>query len=244
MFAQTKPGILQSQLLNSDERIVHAYTTRFLGDMRTNEPRAHLKTLLGVASFRTVGAKQVHGTDIHVVTEEDFGKTVHQVDGLVAAQNELSQQVLLGVITADCVPILFADPKKRIIGAAHSGWRGTLGRIGKHMIDAMQSLGSYAGDIVVGIGPHIGPCCYDVPIDRAQSFIAVFEDASVVSRRDGQLYLNLSLAVKETLRERGIRASHIDVSELCTASNPHVLYSYRNPQHQSYGEQIAVIGVQ
>lgn len=243
MFAQTKPGILQSQLLSFDERIVHAYTTRFLGDMRTNEPRAHLKTLLDVASFFTVGAKQVHGADIHIVREEDFGKTVQGVDGLVAAQNELSQHVLLGVITADCVPILFADVKQGIVGAAHSGWRGTLGRIGKHTIDAMRSLGSEPKDIMVGIGPHIGPCCYDVQGDRAQVFTTAF-DAAVVSHRDGRSYLDLAEAVKQTVLACGVLPEHIDHSEACTASNPHVFYSYRNKGLQPYGEQIAVIGVQ
>jgi YfiH family protein len=243
MFAETKPGILQSQLFNSDERIIHAYTTRFLGDMRTSEPRARLKTLLGVSSFRTVGAKQVHGTDIHIVREEDFGKTVQDVDGLVAAQNELSQHVLLGVITADCVPILFADAKQGIVGAAHSGWRGTLGRIGKYMIETMQSLGSDPKDIVVGIGPHIGPCCYDVQADRAQVFTTAF-DATVVSHRDGRSYLDLAEAVKQTVLASGVRPEHTDQSEVCTASNPHVLYSYRNKGQQPYGEQIAVIGVQ
>lgn len=244
MLSETKPGILQSSLLNAHGRIIHAYTTRFLGDMRTTEARAHLKTLLGASSFHTVAAKQVHGTDVHIVTKHDFGKTVHEVDGLVAAQNELSERVLLGVITADCVPILFVDKKRSIVGAAHSGWRGTLGQIGKHTIEAMQSLGSDPKDIVVGIGPHIGPCCYAVPVDRADLFVSAFDTTPVVSHRDGRSYLNLAAAVKQTVLAHGVLPEHIDQSEICTASNPHVFYSYRNTPNQSYGEQIAVIGVQ
>lgn len=243
MFIETKPGVFQSPLLDSQQGVIHAYTSRFLGDMRYVPPRHKLKMLLNATKLRLVGAEQVHGVDIGIVTRDYFGKTIPKVDGLVYQQADQTERPLLGVITADCVPLLFVDAHAGVIGAAHAGWKGTLYGIAKNMVEKMVSLGAKPADTFVAMGAHIRSCCYNVEPDRAKSFHDSFNDEGVAFLRNSYWYVDLERANKLTLLTSGIVPEHIDSGGLCTSDNSHIFYSYRNSSTQQYGEQIAVIGL-
>jgi len=200
--------------------------------------------LLGLSKHRSVGAQQVHGADVHTVSTSSFGKTIRNVDGLVFDQRSSRVPVALMVITADCVPMLFSDEKRQIIGAAHAGWAGTLSGIASVMIQAMVSLGARENDIVVALGPHIKQCCYDVSKGRSRRFSSIFEKSDVVASRGNQHFVDLGLANRLQLEGAGIQRPHIDENETCTQDNPEILYSYRRDHSRgTYGEQMAVIGV-
>lgn len=139
--------------------------------------------------------------------------------------------VFVGVLVADCVPILMVDPKKRIVAAIHAGWRGTLGNIAA---SAVKIIGK---DIFVSIGPHIGPCCYTVPKDRADSFndtCTYFDGAN--------WHLDLGCANRLQLTEAGVPAAHIDTPVVCTSCQSDIFYSYRKDTKEAFGEMLGFVG--
>lgn len=138
-----------------------------------------LTAALGSTPEDVVCTDQTHTVNIRIVSKEDAGKGVliprdySDVDGLVTNEKNL----VLAVFYADCVPILFVDPKKEVIGAVHSGWRGTVGRIGREMINIMkEKYKCDPADIIVGIGPSICQSCYEVSDDVAQRFLEEFRE--------------------------------------------------------------------
>lgn len=191
---------------------------------------------------------QTHTTNIRVVTKEDAGKGVVKerdytdIDGLVT--NDPS--VVLTVFYADCVPLLFADPVHRAIGTAHAGWRGTVGGIGRGMVDAMKEhFGTDPADLRVAIGPSICADCYEVGeevVEQVREALkengvslsnngSVPEKESVFYQKEnapaGKWQLNLHAMNRLVLSEAGIPDDHIFVTDVCTKCNPHLLFSYR-----------------
>lgn len=243
MLVRSKSGLYQSDMLTSQKGVIHGFSSRALGDMRTIPPRQIFKDLLGVSAYRLVGAQQVHGNRVRTVTLSDYGKTVPDVDGLVFRQQDGETPVVLGVIAADCVPVLFVDTKARIIGAAHAGWRGTRDHIAANVVQSMVNLGADPNNIYVTLGPYIGPCCYTVPQKRATEFRKSFRNADVVDHRNNSWYLDLGKANIETLLSVGVQQSHISQSLLCTFEHIDQLYSYRKETRETYGEQMGMIAL-
>ena len=159
-----KTEVFQSALLADVAHLVHGYSSRSFGDMQNSEMRARFAESLGLDSTPLKKPKQVHGNKVAFVHEIDTDSIVADVDGLVSNGRQLC------VITADCVPMLAVDPKIRVIGAAHAGWKGTIGGIAKNLIDMMVEKGADTKRIRVSIGPYIGFGCYNVSFDRAQQF--------------------------------------------------------------------------
>jgi polyphenol oxidase len=174
--------------------------------------------------------------------------------------------LLLGIQTADCVPILLVDPKKRAVAAIHAGWRGTLARIAAKTIGKMQMhFGSKPGDLVAAIGPSIGVCCYEVGTEVATQFLSQFADAPNYFEefRTGDepnpiqwlnmmppghqpppkgLLLDLRKANRSQLLATGLRLQNIHVTDLCTACRPDLLFSFRKEGANS-GRLMSVIGL-
>ena len=150
----------------------------------------------------------------------DFG-----VDGLVSKTPNL----LLSVRTADCVPILLYDPKRRVCAAVHAGWRGTVGRIGKNAVKEMASHGSNPKDILAAIGPCIGQCCYQVGEDVYHAFsqIGEFGDCFAPDGEAGKHRLDLTLANRRILLEAGFAEDHIDTAYTCTRCHGEYFFSHR-----------------
>ncbi len=160
------------------------------------------------------------------------------------------KNILIGVLVADCVPILLCDREKRVIGAVHAGWRGTSTQILKNTIKTMQErFHCSTGDILIAIGPSIRQCCYNVGDDvktAIQKATGVgttrFREGVYYHEQDDKCFLDLSSANKIQALDLGIPQQNIWQSEECTFCNPDRFYSYRYSK-DSAGRQGGVIGM-
>lgn len=183
---------------------------------------------------RIVCSKQTHTTNVRLVTEADCGKGVvypqdyDDVDGLIT--NEPG--ILLCTLYADCVPLYFLDTKNRAIGLGHSGWRGTVNKMGEAMLRAMhEAYGTRPEDVLAAIGPSICQDCYEVGGEVADAFVQSFpsEWNCLLKKgsREGKYQLDLWEANRRVLLHAGILKEHLEVTDLCTCCNGKVLFSHR-----------------
>lgn len=189
---------------------------------------------LGCSSQDFVLTDQVHDTKILRVGKKDCGEVFYKermirgIDGLVTDE----PGVVLLTFFADCVPLLFYDPVHHAIGNAHSGWRGTVGRMGEKMVRRMeQEFGSKPEDIIGVVGPSICQSCYEVSEDVILEFQKNFEKKDWSSlyyeKENGHYQLDLWKANQIIMRESGLLLEHIYCSDLCTNCHPDLLFSHR-----------------
>ncbi len=222
--------------------IPHAFTGRQGGVSRKNEFKSlnlglrtedddenitenyrRIKALLGIE--RLVLAKQEHTAAVMAVDENDADKTFDfGVDGLVTNCKNLA----LGVFTADCVPVLLYDPVKAVIGAVHSGWRGTVQKICKNAVLLMaEKYGCIPENIRAVIGPSIGKCCFEIGDDTAEEIKSAFPYVyhKYVVPKNGKFLADNSGLVEYTLKEYGV--TMVDKSCECTYCNNDMFFSHR-----------------
>ncbi len=190
--------------------------------------RSRLYAAVGIEAETVAIAQLIHGTHIEVVTSRSQGATVVTgTDGLVT---NVSNRALM-ITMADCAAVLFFDPKHRVIALAHAGWRGTAGRIVQKMVLTMnQVFECNPADILVGIGPSIGPCCYQVKQDVIDAFHLAFSQRAThyfVQTEDDTIHLDIRTAIRYQLLESGIRPEHLESSDFCTACHKDEFFSYR-----------------
>jgi YfiH family protein len=216
-------------------------------DTRENvlENRKKFQTALGAQEFPLVNLKQIHSAVIWPFTAAP--KQPCKGDASITSTPGL----LLGVQTADCVPILLVDPKKRAVAAVHAGWRGTLARILEKTVgELVAKFKSNPSDLLAAIGPCIGPCCYEVGAELVTQFSSQFADAADYfdEPRSGEepnplqwlnmmppghqpppknVHLDLPKANRSQLLAAGLLEKNIFSSGLCTACHPDVFFSYR-----------------
>lgn len=176
---------------------------------------------------------QTHTTNVRRVGIKDAGKGLTRargysdVDGLITNEPGL----VLSTFYADCVPLYFVDTKNRAIGLSHSGWRGTVGRMGQVTLESMhQEFGSNPRDVVCAIGPSICQDCYEISQDVAEKFIREFpghEQEILIEKENGKYQLDLWHANEIVLLEAGIKQEHLSVTDICTCCNPKLLFSHR-----------------
>lgn len=192
---------------------------------------------IGVKVENMVCSAQTHTTNVKVVTREDAGKGVTResdytdVDGLITN----IPGICLVTFYADCVPLLFVDPVKRVVASSHSGWRGTVAKMGKVTVETMQEVfGCLPKDIYAAIGPSICQECYEVSEDVVEEFKRNFEEQDwktlFYAKDNGKYQLNLWSANERILLEAGILPEHLEVTNLCTCCNPEALFSHRASQ--------------
>ncbi len=232
--------------------MIHGFSTRLggvskahLGSMNLSFTRGDEKELvlenhkrfakaLGYDERKLVFSNQVHLTNFYKVTTEDAGKGITresdilEIDGLVTNEPDIP----LITFYADCVPLFFYDPVCKVIAMAHSGWKGTVERIGAKMVSYMeQEYGCHAKDIICAIAPSICQSCYEVSEDVALRFLDVFGDGYgeelLYKKENGKYQLNLHKACEITLLEAGILSEHMDITDICTCCNPDWLFSHR-----------------
>ena len=185
---------------------------------------------IGVKCENMVLSQQTHTTNVRVVTEKDKGKGVvtpldyTDVDGI--------PEICLVTFYADCVPLYFVDPVQKAIGLSHSGWRGTVGKIGKETIRKMEEqYGSDPKDILAAVGPSICMDCYEVSEDVILEFQKNFEERYwkdlFYRKENGKYQLDLWKANEIIFKESGILPEHIAVTNVCTHCNSEILYSHR-----------------
>ena len=238
--------------LEQSGMVAHAFSTRMGGvskgpfstmnfsftrgddpeDVRENYRR--MAEALGVDQNRMVLTWQTHTTNVRTVTEKDFGKGVvcdrdyRDVDGLITN----IPGVTLVTFFADCVPLYFLDTKRKAIGLSHSGWRGTVNRMGQVTLQAMnREFGTKPEDVIACVGPSICQDCYEVGAEVIEQFCENFSadhyDKLFYEKPNGKFQLNLWEANRIVLAEAGVPDSQIFVTDICTYCNPELLFSHR-----------------
>ena len=233
--------------------VTHGFSTRvggisedYLGSMNLSYTRGdkkenvdeNYKRIANAIGFKPedlVFSEQTHTTNIRKVTKEDRGKGFvkergyKDVDGLITDEKGL----VLATFYADCVPLFFVDKVHGAIGLTHSGWRGTVGKIGKKTVEMMtKEYGTNPRDIVAAIGPSICINCYEVSEDVACEFQKVFTNIQVKKilkegKQPFKYQLDLWEANRMIMEEAGILSENITMPGICTCCNPEFLYSHR-----------------
>lgn len=187
---------------------------------------------------RAVVSQQTHTTNVRVVTENDYGKGVVRERGYTDVDGLVTNVPGLTLVTfyADCVPLYIADPVHRAIGLSHSGWRGTVQRMGQVTIRKMQELyGSRPEDLICCIGPSICGDCFEVGGEVALAFEKEFgaEHRAELIRGAAEIkpeqkyYVDLWRANELVFLESGVPSEHIHTTNICTRCNPELLWSHR-----------------
>ena len=245
-------------LLDETGIVRHCFTTRYggvsegmfsklnlsftRGDVKESveENYRRIAEAMGVPYEKIVCSDQTHTTNVRVVTEADAGtgiirpKDYTDVDGLITNVPEIT----LATFYADCVPLYFVDPVHHAIGLSHSGWRGTVARMGKCTLEAMRrEYGTKAADVYCAIGPSICQDCYEVSEDVAVQFEEAFsghESEILLNKGNGKYQLDLWKANEIVLLEAGVKPEHLAVTDVCTCCNPELLFSHR----ASHGKRV------
>lgn len=193
---------------------------------------------LGLAAGQLVTLNQVHSPNVLTLTAPPEGRPA--ADGMVTATPGLG----LGILTADCQPVLFADAGAGVIGAAHAGWRGTLSGVLEATLDAMETLGARRADVVAVIGPTISQAAYEVGPEFMDTFLA--EDPAYgrffAGGPSGRPLFDLPAFGLHRLRSAGV--GHAEWIGQCTYRDPERFYSYRRTTHRKeadYGRLISII---
>jgi len=242
MLTQTATHFYQSSLLRGVPGITHGFSLRHHGDMRIEKNRIQFLQLLSLSHPHLIMGEQVHGTNVGLVAVSSISPILG-VDGLMVRRDEGKTGGLgVGVIVADCVPILISAADGTCVAAIHAGWKGTMGNIVGAAVKTMMSNGIEPRDIVAAIGPHIGMCCYDIPEDRAHQFQSLFKnDDRAVNKNNGKWYADIGYMNLQQLCRAGVPKENIDFAIMCTSCQTDILYSYRKDSKQTFGEILSVI---
>lgn len=254
---QTKVPFIQFPTLKQIDFVKHGFSTRLggvskehctsmnLGYTRGDNPDdvtenyKRICKAMEIPMENLVFSDQIHETKIKVVTKEDTiadfmeeftrgEKKLIGYDGLVTNQ----PGVALVTSYADCVPLFFVDPVKKAIGLSHSGWRGTVKRMGARTVEMMQAeFSSNPEDLICVIGPSICQNCYEVSKDVYLSFLNEFTDEQVeeflLPTGNDKYQLDLWKVNQIILREAGVPRENISVANICTCCNSNLLFSHR-----------------
>jgi YfiH family protein len=182
---------------------------------------------------------QVHGNDVHAATR-DTASLRPSGDGIVTAE----PGVMLGIFTADCVPILMIDSKRKIAGALHAGWRGVIADIADAGVRAMVQLGAHTSDIRAAMGPSIGQCCFEVDADLGDRFVREIDGARSHTRagRPGKAFIDLRAVVRDQLERAGLAPANIASVGPCTRCAADHFFSRRAAGGKTTGLQMSFVG--
>jgi polyphenol oxidase len=194
-----------------------------------SENRELLSKAIGMDLDRVVQVDQIHSDQVLILGDGDSaaeGGSLGEGDGLITRE----RGVPIMILVADCLPVLFFDPKNQAIGLAHAGWRGTVNHVAAKTLLAMgEAFGTKPEEVRSALGPCIGPCCYEVGEDVKDEFSAVFPWAEEVLRRHSpnRWKLDLAEANARQLLEIGVKEENLIRSGLCTVKNIDLFYSHR-----------------
>lgn len=243
--------LLKYPLLEQTGMVEHCFTTRLggvsegmfssmnlsfsRGDKKeaVEENFRRLAAVLGKETGKFVFTDQTHTVNVRKVTAADAGKGLtrerdyRDVDGLITDEPGL----VLSAFFADCVPLYFVDTVHHAIGLSHSGWRGTVRRMGAVTLEAMEkAYGTQPKDVICAIGPSICQDCYEVSEDVAEEFAKEFpgrEREILADKGEGKYRLDLWRANALVLKSAGVLPEHIAMTDICTCCNEKLLFSHR-----------------
>lgn len=202
----------------------------------------------GLDYRRLVFSHQTHTVNLRCVTEDDAGKGIVKTRDYEDIDGLLTNVRGIGLVTqfADCVPLLFYDPVKRVVAASHAGWRGTFGEIGRLIVEKMvEQYGCRTENILAAIAPSICKNCYEVdePLYKAAAGIPYLPlDEVIKKKEDGKYMLDLWECNRRILMHAGILPKNITVTDLCTNCNSHIFHSHRATKGQR-GNLAAIIAL-
>ena len=249
IFAERQRGgvpYLSYPLLENTGIVNHGFSTR-LGGVSTgcfssmnisltrgDDPEAVKKNreliaqAIGVEVADFTYTQQTHTTNVKRVYARERGQSFPETDGMITDV----PGICLVTSYADCVPLYFVDPVKKAIGLSHSGWRGTVGKIGKNTVQLMQeNFGSKPEDLLAAVGPSVCMDCYEVSEDVIEQFKEAFEkkywEDLFYKKENGKYQLNLWKANELIFLESGILPEHMAITNVCTHCNSKILYSHR-----------------
>ncbi len=253
--------MIKSEALSAFPNIAHGFFTREGGtssgiyagrncglgsdDLRAHvmENRGRTADDLGVPRDSLLTVYQLHSPTV-IVAKEPWGPDdAPEGDALVTSTSGLA----LGILTADCTPILFADPEAHVIGAAHAGWKGAIGGVLEATVEAMISLGAKREHISSSIGPTISQANYEVGPEFERQFVSKDADNNayfIPSARENHFQFDLPRFVADCLDQLGLQA--IDNTNLCTYGDANRFFSFRRTTHAGepdYGRQISAIAL-
>ncbi len=237
--------------MSQHKGLIHGFTTRMGGISRGQYSAMNLSfntgdnpetvrdnykiicSELGINPENLVLSRQTHTANIRIVTKDDCGKGVfrdfdyNDIDALITNVPE----VALVTHSADCCLLAFYDPVKRVIAAAHAGWRGTVGQISLKTVKKMQTeFGCEPADIILGLAPSIGSCCYEVDDPVYNEFIKLEYlqiERVFTPKGNGKYMLDLWEANRQILLHSGISDKNIDITDLCTNCHSFAFHSHR-----------------
>ncbi len=213
------------------------------GDSRetVTRNRGHVARSLGLVADRLVTVYQVHSPDVVTVMEPWSAQDAPKADAMVTSEPGTA----LGVLTADCAPVLFADREAGVVGAAHAGWRGALAGVCEATLEAMEALGASRQHIAAAVGPtisarnyEVGPEFHDAFLENDESFARFFGPSS----RDGHFMFDLPGFLLHRMTAAGIGS--VEWCGKCTYAEESDFFSFRRTTHREepdYGRQISAI---
>lgn len=245
------------EVLEEQQHCMHAVTTKSLSEpcdlslaLHTGEDinsimanRYKISGLLDTEdNSHFVVADQTHSDHISVITEKETKGWSRLEDAVADCDALITNQkgIILAVLTADCVPVLLFDKEKEIVAAIHAGWKGTEAKIVAKTVEKMiEVFDSDPKDIIAGIAPSIGRCCYEVGEDVAKHF---FNEHGSFDTIGEKYMLDLPFINKKQLLDSGLLEAHIEMSGVCTACEVERFFSYRKEQGCS-GRFMSMIGI-
>jgi YfiH family protein len=204
-----------------------------------NENVCDMKQAVGIHDGKIVTMRQMHGDDIVEVKDKKL-KEAGEADGMVTGETGL----YLGVLTADCVPLLFVAPKYRIAAAVHAGWRGTLAGIATKTVELLKTQrGVKPDEIEVALGPAIGACCYEIKNDVTEPLIDKWDKLAeaCIETRGAKFFVDLRRLNQKILERAGVPSNQIYLVGPCTACAADDFFSYRRAGSET-GRQISFVG--
>lgn len=184
-----------------------------------------------------ISADLQHGNNVKVVERKHAGQIISNTDGLVTNEKNL----FLTITVADCLPVYFYDPDKKIIGIAHAGWQGVKENIVSRMVQVMiENFKSEYDDILVNVGAHIQKCHYEIKDDTAKKFK---EYKDVITQKRNKIFINLSRIAAVQLFDVGVPVDNVKVSQECTYCLDTKYFSHRRDKIKDLKAMIAYIGL-
>ena len=281
-FSTRRGGVSELKTTGTDqetcERVLNLGFTDWDTRERVRDNREKFLGAIGASKMRVVALRQIHSDIVHVIHSLNQSPAGTESQGSIASEAApqgdalITREpgVLLVVQTADCIPILLADPRRQVIAAIHSGWRGTVRRIAAKALGRMQmEFGTKPEDVIAALGPGIGQPCYEVGTEVAAEFHAQFPNARewfegpfdqladsdsdpnwlpwLTMKPPGhappppRAHLDLIAANRAILEEAGIPQRNISSSGFCTACRSDLFFSFR--KERTTGRMIAAIGI-
>jgi YfiH family protein len=239
-----EPGIIHGFLGRLGGRSTGAYESLNLSHFVGDDPQAvadNWERLRGTLPESLVFSRvnQVHGNAVRVVTHADVA-TRPRADGMATRE----PGIILGIFTADCVPVLMVSSRPQIACALHAGWRGVLAGIAPAGVRRMEQLGTPASAIRVALGPSIGPCCFEVDAELAGRFVQEIPGSALRARdgKPGKAFLNLRGIICDQLIAAGVPAHAITNSGPCTRCARDQYFSRRAAAGVTTGLQMSFVG--